>query len=286
VLAEEPIGVDAATANRDPASPPMPIHPTAVVDPDACIDPTASIGAYVVIDGPVSVAADCQIGPGATLLGHTSLGVGCRVHSRAVIGDTPQDYKFGGEVSYVRIGERCIIREGATVHRGTAPGSETVIGDACMLMTCSHVAHNCILGNGVTLVSGALLGGHVVVGDRAIISGNAAVHQFVRIGELALVGIVARVTQDVPPFCITDQEGTVVGENRVGMMRAGITRGERDELKAAYQAIHRKGLGRDAATAYLQATVRTPAGLRLLDFFTAYSKRGAGIGIARLRRAA
>lgn len=263
----------------------MPIHPSAVIDPAAAIDPRASIGAFVVIDGPASIAADCRIDPAAVILGRTSLGVGCRVHSHAVVGDVPQDHKFTGAESHLHIGNYTTIREGATVHRGTAPGTATIIGDSCLLMTASHVAHNCRLGNGVTLVSGALLGGHVDVGDRAIISGNAAIHQHVRIGELALVGILARITQDVPPFCITDREGALVGENRVGMYRAGISPVERDEIKAAYVAIHRSGMAWNAAVAYLESTVTTPAGLRLLDFFAAGSSRGAGLRAMSARAA-
>jgi UDP-N-acetylglucosamine acyltransferase len=231
----------------------------------------------VVIDGPVVIGAGCQIGPAAIIMGRTTLGVDCRVHSHAVVGGAPQDQKYQGDVSYVRIGSGCTIREGSTVHRGTAPGSSTVIGNSCLLMTNSHVGHNCRLGDGVTLVSGALLGGHVEVDDRAIVSGNAAIHQHVRIGELALVGILARITQDVPPFCITDREGMVLGENRVGLMRSGFSPAERDEIKAAFQAIHRTGMGQNAAVEYLKRSVKTEAGLRLLAFFTAESKRGAGI---------
>jgi UDP-N-acetylglucosamine acyltransferase len=153
-------------------------------------------------------------------------------------------------------------------------------------MTNSHVGHNCQLGDHVTLVSGSLLGGHVQVGDRAIISGNAAIHQFVRVGELALVGILARIVQDVPPFCITDRDGLVVGENLVGLVRAGLTRPEREELKAAYKALHRTGIGRNEAINYLQGAVKTDAGRRLLDFFVASSGRGAGIRACKPAQAA
>lgn len=264
----------------------MAIHTTAVVDPAAEVDPSAAIGPYVVIDGPVVVGADCCVGPGAAILGHTSLGAGCRVHAHAVVGDAPQDHKYCGEVSYVRIGAGCHIREGATIHRGTAPGSATVVGDRCLLMTHSHVGHNCELADDVTLVSGALLGGHVTVGPRAIISGHAAIHQHVRVGELALVGILARITQDVPPYCLTDREGNIVGENRVGLMRSDMSRDEREEIKLAYQALHRSGIGRNAAIQYLESTVRTEAGRRLLAFFTADSQRGSGIRAHRPSHAA
>ncbi len=253
----------------------MPIHPTAVVDSAAEVDASASIGPYAILSGPVRVGPDCVLSPASVVLGRTTLEAGCRVHSRAVVGDAPQDLKHHGEASNCLVGESSVIREGATVHRGTAAGTATIVGKRCLLMTNSHVGHNCQLGDDVVLVSGALLGGHVQVGDRAIISGNAAVHQHVRIGELALVGILARITQDVPPFCITDREGNVVAENRIGMTRAGLTVSERAELRAAFAAIYRRGIGRNAALEYLQNTMTTDAGRRLLAFYAYPSTRGS-----------
>ena len=194
-----------------------------------------------------------------------------------MVGDAPQDFKYRGEVSYCRLGEGSVVREGATVHRGTAAGTATIVGKRCLLMTNTHVGHNCELMDDVILVSGSLLGGHVHVGSRAIVSGNAAIHQNVRIGELALVGILARITQDVPPFCITDQEGNVIAENRVGMKRAGFSLAERAELRAAFGAIYRDGIGRNAAVRYLQSTVATDAGRRLLAFYAHDSTRGSGM---------
>ncbi|WP_428306679.1 acyl-ACP--UDP-N-acetylglucosamine O-acyltransferase [Lacipirellula sp.] len=255
----------------------MPIHPTAVIDSAAEIDGSASIGPHAVVSGPVTIGPDCVLSPAAIVMGYTMLEAGCRLHSRAVVGDAPQDLKYYGEASYCRIGEGSVIREGATVHHGTAAGTATIIGKRCLLMTNSHVGHNCELSDDVILVSGALLGGHVHVGPRAIISGNAAVHQHVRIGELSLVGMLARITQDVPPFCITDQEGNVVAENRVGMKRAGLTLGERAELRAAFGAIYRSGIGRNAAVQYLQDTMTTEAGRRLLAFYAHGSARGSGM---------
>lgn len=255
----------------------MAIHPTAVVDPAAAIDASASIGPYAVVSGPAVIGADCILMPAAIVMGHTTLEAGCRVHSHAVVGDMPQDLKYHGEVSYCRIGEGSVVREGATVHRGTLAGTSTIVGKRCLLMTNSHVGHNCELSDDVILVSGSLLGGHVHVGQRAIVSGNAAVHQHVRIGELSLVGIQARITQDVPPFCITDQEGNVVAENRIGMKRAGFSLAERAELRAAFGAIYRDGIGRNAAVQYLRGAMTTDAGRRLLAFYAHDSARGSGM---------
>jgi UDP-N-acetylglucosamine acyltransferase len=264
----------------------MPIHPSAIVDRLAEIDPSAVIGPHVVIEGPVQIAAECELGASAVVLGHTQIGRGCRIHAHAVVGGVPQDRRYDGGVSFCRVGEECTIREGATVHRGTAAGSATIIGNRCLLMTNSHVAHNCRLGDDVTLVSGSLLGGYVEVGGKAMISGHACVHQFVRIGELALVSILARVVQDVPPFLIAGRDGAIVGENRVGLLRAGLLAEEKQEIKAAYRVIYRAGLGRNAAIDYLSSSVKTAAGRRLLDFMSGDSPRGVATRSPNSARAA
>jgi UDP-N-acetylglucosamine acyltransferase len=264
----------------------MAIHPTAIIDPQANVDPTAQIGPYVVIDGPVRIRARCNIAAAAVILGNTEIGVDCRVHSHAVIGDVPQDHAYEGELSYCRVGEGCIVREGATIHRGTAPGSETIVGSHCLLMTNSHVGHNCQIGDDVTIVSGAVLGGYVQVGARAVISGNAAVHQFVRIGELAMVSGLAKIVQDVPPFFMTDRDGAVVGENRVGLIRARMSAVERTEIKAAFRIIYRSGMAHHEAIDYLTGYLQSEAGQRLLQFIAFRSKRGMTRDSLRLRRAA
>ncbi len=264
----------------------MPVHPTAVIDPLATIDSTATIGPHVVIDGPVHVGPGCRIAASAVLLGNTEIGAGSRIHSHAVIGDVPQDRRYEGGVSYCRIGRDCVIREGATVHRGTAVGSATTLGDRCLLMTHAHVGHNCQLADDVTLISGCLLGGHVEIGAKAIISGHACIHQFVRIGELALVSILARIVQDVPPFFVAGRDGAIIAENRVGLMRAGLSAEEKREIKAAYRVIYRAGIGRSAAIAYLVQAMKTSAGRRLLDFMSGDSVRGVSTRSPRSARAA
>jgi UDP-N-acetylglucosamine acyltransferase len=264
----------------------MAIHPTAVVDPCAVVDPTASIGAHAVISGPVHIGPGCYVASAAAIMGNTEIGAECRIHSHAVIGDVPQDHAYENAESYCVVGKRCMIREGVTIHRGTSAGSRTVVGNDCFLMTNAHVAHNCEIGEGVTMASGALLGGYVRVGASAVISGNTAVHQFVRIGELAMICGLARVTQDVPPFFMTDREGAVVAENRVGMIRARLSPDERREIKAAFRVIYRSRIGHSDALAYLRSILVTPAGLTLLDFVSATSSRGVARGSLRIRRAA
>jgi len=252
----------------------MPIHPTAIVDSQAQIDPTATVGPYVVVEGNVIVGADCHLAAGVILYGPLTLGARTRVHSHAVLGDVPQDRAFQGEDSSVVVGEDCIIREGATIHRGSSPGSVTRVGNRCMLMTNSHVGHNCTLEDGVIMISGSLLGGHVHVGRRAVISGNAAIHQFVRVGEASMISGLGKIVQDIPPFFMTDQEGALVGVNRVGMIRGGFTSQERDEIKAAYKVVYRSGLDRAETLRALEELVRTEAGHRLLAFLKSDSKRG------------
>lgn len=252
----------------------MPIHPTAIVDSQASIDPTATIGPYVVIEGPVTIGPRCRLAAGVIVYGPTTIGAGTQIHAHAVLGDLPQDRAFKGLESSVVVGEDCILREGVTVHRGSTEGSVTKIGDRCMLMTNSHVGHNCVLEDEVTMISGALLGGYVHVGRRAVISGNAAVHQFVRVGEASMISGLGKIVQDVPPFFMTDNEGAMVGVNRVGLIRGGFTSKERDEIKAAYKIIYRSGFDRAETIEALKQFVTTGAGNRLLAFITGESRRG------------
>lgn len=225
------------------------------------------------------IGAETVIAAHAHILGHTTIGRGCRIHSGAVIGDWPQDRSYTGAESYCRIGEDTVLREHVTVHRGTAPGSETVIGNRCLLLAHSHVAHNCRLDDDILLVNGALLAGHVTVGRRAVISGNAAVHQFARIGELAMIGGLAKITRDVPPFLMFDGAGLCVGVNVVGLRRAGYSREERQEVKAIYKTLYRTAGSFSRAMEEISGTlVSTPAGRVLFDFLQAPSKRGIQSG--------
>ena len=165
----------------------MSIHPSAMVNPNAVLGDHVTVGPFAFIDRDTQIGEDCVIGPHSVILRYTSLGRSCRVHAGAVLGDLPQDLAFKDEPSYVKIGANCVLREGVTIHRGTKTDTSTVLGDNCFLMANSHLGHNVQLGHGVIIANGALLAGHVEVGERAFISGNVVIHQFVRIGRLAIL---------------------------------------------------------------------------------------------------
>jgi len=250
----------------------MPIHATAIVDPAAEIDSSAEIGAYAIVEKDVRILAGARVYPHAYIAQGTTLGERCEVHPFAVVGHLPQDLKFEGASSYTRIGEATIIREHATIHRGTMPGSTTVVGRGCFIMSAGHIGHNCTVGDHVTMANGTMLAGHVEIGDRAFLSGNAMVHQFVRVGELVIASGGARVTNDVPPFMTVCPTG-VVGPNVVGLRRAGLTSEERHEIRRAYKTLYRTGLPFSKAIELVAEMVQTAPGRRLMDFLRSPSKR-------------
>lgn len=252
----------------------MAIHPSAIIDSRAQIDSTALIGPYCVIGESVRIGARTTLGPFVQVLGHTEIGDDCQIHSGTVVGDVPQDRSFGGGVSYCRIGNGTILREHVTVHRGTASDSATIVGQRCFVMAGAHIGHNCHVHDDAIIVNGALLGGYVEVGCKAMVSGNVGVHQFVRIGELAMIGGLTMVTQDVPPYFMLDNRGLCVGINRIGLRRAGLSREECEEAKGAYRLLCRMPGSLSQAIQKLEAIVRTITGRTILEFLSAPSKRG------------
>jgi UDP-N-acetylglucosamine acyltransferase len=260
----------------------MPIHPTAVVSPTAEIHPEADIGPYVVIDGSVRVGARTRVMPHAFLTGWTEIGEDNVIHPGAVIGHEPQDLAFRGRESYLRIGDRNVFREHSQVHRGTTPGSATVLGDDNYLMHNAHVAHNCSVGNRVILAGGALVAGHCVVEDGAFVSGNCVVHQHVRIGRLAVLRGLSRTSRDVPPFCVMDETHTVRGTNVVGLRRAGFTPGRVRAVRRAMRLLFaaRTNLSQAMARVAAEEEPLTEDVAYLLAFIRA-SKRGVAVGPRR-----
>jgi UDP-N-acetylglucosamine acyltransferase len=255
----------------------MPIHPTAIVDRRATIEATAEIGPYVVIDGPVVVGAGTRVLSHAVLTGRTTIGRDNVIHMGAVVGHTPQDFSYTDAPTGLSIGDRNVIREHAELHRATSLEQPTTIGDDNYVFARAHVAHDCQLGNRILVASGAMLAGHVHVDDQAFISGNCVVHQYVRIGRLALLRGLSRTSRDVPPYCLMDGTHTVRGVNRVGLRRAGFDAAQIRAIQRAFAILFRTRRNLRTALAELQAGPTTAEVSHLIEFI-ASSKRGVCMG--------
>jgi UDP-N-acetylglucosamine acyltransferase len=249
------------------------IHPTAVIHPKAKIDSTVSVGPYAIIDAAVELGSHCVVGPHVYLTGNTIAGARNQFFAGAVIGEAPQDLKYRGAPTVLRIGEGNVFREHVTVHRSTKVDEETLVGSNNFLMAHSHVGHNCLVGDHVILANGALLGGHVVVQDRAFISGNCLVHQFVRVGTLGLMQGGSAISKDLPPYTVARGDNGMCGLNIVGLRRAGLGPGERLELKQLYRDLFRSGSSLQRAIATARARFSSGPATVMLDFI-ATSKRG------------
>jgi len=258
-----------------PFGTPAVIHRTAVVSAEARLGDGVSIGPFCVVEDDVELGAGCVLGPHVTILPYTTLGAGCRVHAGAVLGDIPQDQRYRDAVSYVRIGAGCVIREGVTVQRGTEPGSATFVGDNCLLMATSHVGHNARVGRNVTLANGALLAGYSDIADDAFLSGHCLVHQFTRVGKLAMMSGGSAAQMDVPPYCLTRSLTTniVVFLNVVGLKRSGMPPAERRALRRAFDLLYRSGLSVPSAADAIEEQIDTPSARELCRFLRT-TKRG------------
>ena len=249
------------------------IHPTAIIHPQAKLGANAEIGPFAVVDAGVELGANCVVGPHAYLTGVTKIGNGNKFHAGCVIGDAPQDLKYQNEPTRVYIGDHNVFREHVTVNRATTVESATTIGSNNFIMANVHVAHNCVLGNHIIIANGALLAGHVTVQDRAFISGNCLIHQFTRVGTLAIMQGGAGIGQDLPPFAIATGINTICGLNVIGLRRAGFSAEERLELKQLYHALFRCGKNLREAVAAAQKNF-SGAGAKTVLEFVAAAKRG------------
>lgn len=212
------------------------LHPTALVDPAAHLGEDVEVGPFAIVGPDVTVGDGCRIAARATLERHVRLGRGVRVGIGSVVGGEPQDLKFGGEETWVEIGDHTVLREYSTVNRGTSASGVTRVGAGCFLMSYVHVAHDCRLGDGVIIANGTQLAGHVTIQDRAILSGLVAVHQFVTIGAMAFVGGASRVNQDIPPFVkAVGNPVELYGLNTIGLRRANYPPETVSALKRAYR---------------------------------------------------
>lgn len=252
------------------------IHPTAVIDPLAELHATVTVGPYTVIEGDVVIGADTEIGAHVYIGRHTRIGRNCRIFPFASLGTDPQDKKFKGEKTELLIGDENVIREYATINRGTPDGGGvTRIGHQNLLLAYIHIAHDCQLGNGITMVNVATLGGHVTLEDHSVIGGLSAVHQFVRIGAYAYVGGKTGVSQDIPPFVLASGErARLFGLNIVGLKRHNFSNEVIEALKKAYQTVIRSHLTiQDAMVKVEKEIPPLPEVNRFLDFIRR-SQRG------------
>jgi len=247
---------------------------TARVHPDAVIGPGVRIGEYCVIEADVSIGAECMLEPFVYIKRWTTMGDGNAISAGTVLGTDPLDKGFTSERSYLRIGNRNTIREHYTISRGTAPESVTEIGDDNYIMTSGHIAHNCKIGNQTVIASCALVAGYVEVEDQAFISGGVVVHQFSRIGRLAMIGGNTRINSDTPPFFLyAGHDVAAKGLNLVGLKRAGFSTEGISALKKAYQILYRSRLKLQDALTKIETEIATPEALQLVAFIRA-SKRG------------
>jgi UDP-N-acetylglucosamine acyltransferase len=229
------------------------IHPTAVIHPGAEVHPTVQVGAYAVIGDKVKVGPETTIGAHAILEGPTEIGAGNHIFPGAAIGLEPQDLKYNGAQSWVKIGDGNKIREYVTINRATGAGEVTVIGNNNLLMAYVHVAHNCAIADNVIIANAVALAGHVNIESRATIGGVLGIHQFVHIGRGAMVGGMSRIDRDVPPFTLVEGNPSKVRSlNLVGLKRAGMSASELGILKKAFRILYRSRLPLNQALEQLE----------------------------------
>ena len=233
----------------------MEIHSTAIISPHAELAPDVRVAPYAVVEADVQIGPGCEIGAHSVIKRFTTMGRGNRIAEHATLGGEPQDVKFRGEPSRLRIGDDNLIREYVTIHRASGEGAETAVGSRNFLMVGVHIAHNCEVGDDNIFANGAALAGHITVEDHVFLSSNVGCHQFIRMGRYAMVGGKSKIVQDVLPFLTTDgNPPRVRGLNMVGLRRAGFSPESRRALKEAYHLLFRAGLPLDEALLEMEGT--------------------------------
>lgn len=252
------------------------IHPTAVIDAQARLGTGVTVGPYSIIGPHVQVGDNCVVGPHVVIEGRTRIGSANRFFQYAAIGADPQDLKFKGEESELIIGDRNTFREFVTAHPGTTGGGMvTRIGSGNLLMNYVHIAHDCMLGDANILANGVQLGGHVTIENFVVVGALSGIHQFVRLGESAIIGAGSMVSQDVPPFCnATGDRARLHGLNSLGLKRRGVSPEHTLALKRAFRTMFRSELKVSEAAARIRAE---QPGIAEVDRFVAFieaSERG------------
>ncbi len=271
----EPSSVVQNGAARNGSAPKSGIHATALVDPSAQIAAGVTIGPFCIVE------ANTSIGEGTSLESHvvikrgTSIGKNCRIWPHVVLGHEPQDMKYKGEESYLKIGDNNILREMVTIHRATGAGEATVLGNNNLLMAYVHIGHNCSIGSNTMISNSTGISGHVTIEDKSIIGGFVGIHQFVHIGKMAMVGGLSKVVQDVPPFCIADgRPAKIHGLNIRGLRRNGVESEQRNQVGTAFKLLYRSGLNTSQALERVHAEVPASPTLEYLTDFLERVREG------------
>jgi UDP-N-acetylglucosamine acyltransferase len=254
------------------------IHPTAIISDDAEIAADVEIGAFAIVGEGCTIGAGSVIAPRATLERNVTLGRSVRVGIGTILGGAPQDLKYAGEETAVEIDDGTVIREYATINRGTAHSFKTTVGKSCLIMSYVHVGHDCRIGDSVILSNVVQLAGHVAIDDKAIISGMAAVHQFARIGRHSFIGGMSRVSKDIPPFLkAVGNPVKLYGLNTIGLQRSGMDDATILELKRAYRLLFRSDLNLTQAIERAQSELEPLPEVKELIGFVEASDRGVVI---------
>jgi len=257
---------------------PVHIHPTAIVARGVELGDNVRIGPYAIIDSRVRVGDDCTIDAHARVCEFTEIGRSNHIHQGAVLGDLPQDAKFQGEVTHLKVGDDNELREYSTIHRASGEGQMTRVGSRNLLMAYSHIGHNVQVGDEILLASYAGISGHCVIENYANIAGFVGIHQYVTVGTMAMVGGMSRVVTDVPPYCMGQGNPMELhGLNYRGLIRRGLSDDGRQALKRAYRALFRSTLTFEEAAEKVRSEVEmTPEVERLVAFQAAIGQGYAG----------
>ncbi|MFA5119039.1 MAG: acyl-ACP--UDP-N-acetylglucosamine O-acyltransferase [Candidatus Omnitrophota bacterium] len=251
------------------------IHSTAIVSKKAVLGKGVCIGPFTIIADHVVLKEAVTIGAHCVIQGNTSIGEGTQVFSGVVLGSQPQDLKYKGEKNFLEIGENNIIREFCTFNPGTGEGGKTIVGSNNLFMAYSHVAHDCLVGDHCILANGATLAGHVTVQDHVVLGGLSAVHQFVRVGKLAIIGGCSKVVQDIPPFSTCDgHPAAVYGLNLIGLKRNGFSREAVLQLRQAFRILFNSGLSAKNAVEKIESSFKPNDEITYLVNFVKDSQRG------------
>ena len=252
----------------------MPIHPTAIISPEASIDDSVEVGAYAIVEGNARISAGCKIAPQAQILSGVELAENVSVGRAAIIGEDPQDHSFDSSLkSGVKIGAETLIREHVTIHRSNQEGGFTKVGARNFLMVGSHLGHDVEMGDENVLANAVLVAGHCILGSHIFMGGGSVYHQFVRVGDYAMIQGNASISADIPPFTVASQLNQLFGLNVVGIRRAGFSKEVRSGLKSAYDHMFRSGKNRRQALEEVEGEEKGERG-QFFKFFREESKKG------------